>query len=66
MLSDQATECTVTMHRSAGLALQAVIFDVDGTLADTERDGHRVSFNMTFKEFGFTVDNVVATVKRVI
>jgi len=25
--------------------LEAVIFDVDGTLADTERDGHRVAFN---------------------
>ncbi len=25
--------------------LQALIFDVDGTLSDTERDGHRVAFN---------------------
>jgi len=24
---------------------QALIFDVDGTLADTERDAHRVAFN---------------------
>ncbi len=32
--------------------LRAVIFDVDGTLADTERDGHRVAFNSAFKEFG--------------
>lgn len=31
--------------------LKALIFDVDGTLADTERDGHRVAFNRTFKEF---------------
>ncbi|MEW8365531.1 MAG: HAD family hydrolase, partial [Candidatus Thiodiazotropha taylori] len=23
--------------------LEALIFDVDGTLADTERDGHRVA-----------------------
>ncbi|HED40227.1 MAG TPA: HAD family hydrolase [Chromatiales bacterium] len=30
--------------------LQALIFDVDGTLADTERDGHRVAFNAAFKE----------------
>ncbi len=29
-------------------ALQALIFDVDGTLADTERDGHRVAFNRAF------------------
>jgi len=32
--------------------LQALIFDVDGTLADTERDGHRVAFNMAFVEAG--------------
>lgn len=32
--------------------LQAVIFDVDGTLAETERYGHRVAFNRAFKEKG--------------
>jgi HAD superfamily hydrolase (TIGR01509 family) len=32
--------------------LQAVIFDVDGTLADTERDGHRVAFNEAFAAAG--------------
>jgi len=32
------------------VALQALIFDVDGTLADTERDGHRVAFNRAFSE----------------
>ena len=32
--------------------LQALIFDVDGTLADTERDGHRVAFNQAFNEAG--------------
>jgi len=30
----------------------AVVFDVDGTLADTERDGHRVAFNRAFAEHG--------------
>ena len=30
----------------------AVIFDVDGTLADTERDGHRVAFNRAFEWLG--------------
>lgn len=28
--------------------LKALIFDVDGTLAETERDGHRVAFNQAF------------------
>lgn len=34
------------------MALQALIFDVDGTLANTERDGHLVAFNLAFKEMG--------------
>lgn len=32
--------------------LKALIFDVDGTLAETERDGHRIAFNTAFREFG--------------
>jgi len=32
--------------------LKALIFDVDGTLAETERDGHRIAFNIAFKEAG--------------
>jgi HAD superfamily hydrolase (TIGR01509 family) len=36
--------------------LQALIFDVDGTLADTERDGHRVAFNRAFAEVGLDWD----------
>lgn len=31
---------------------KALLFDVDGTLADTERDGHRVAFNQAFAEAG--------------
>ena len=31
--------------------LKALIFDVDGTLSDTERDGHRVAFNAAFDEY---------------
>jgi HAD superfamily hydrolase (TIGR01509 family) len=30
----------------------AVVFDVDGTLAETERDGHRVAFNEAFARHG--------------
>ena len=37
---------TVVTRRGRGqLVLKALIFDVDGTLADTERHGHRVAFN---------------------
>lgn len=34
------------------MALDAVIFDLDGTLVDSERDGHRVAFNRAFEDFG--------------
>lgn len=36
--------------------LSALLFDVDGTLADTERDGHRVAFNRAFTEAGLDWD----------
>lgn len=39
---------------------KALIFDVDGTLADTEKDGHRVAFNMAFAEAGLDWDWDVA------
>ncbi|MBM4181067.1 MAG: HAD family hydrolase [Betaproteobacteria bacterium] len=40
--------------------LKALIFDVDGTLADTERDGHRPAFNAAFREYGLDWDWDVA------
>jgi HAD superfamily hydrolase (TIGR01509 family) len=36
--------------------IKAILFDQDGVIIDTERDGHRVSFNMTFKEFGYNFE----------
>jgi HAD superfamily hydrolase (TIGR01509 family) len=36
--------------------VSTLIFDCDGVLADTERDGHRVAFNATFREFGLPVE----------
>lgn len=36
--------------------LKALLFDVDGTLADTERDGHRPAFNKAFAEVGLDWD----------
>lgn len=34
------------------MTLSALLFDVDGTLADTERDGHRPAFNQAFQDAG--------------
>ncbi|MGI0480027.1 HAD-IA family hydrolase [Geminocystis sp. CENA526] len=34
------------------MTLKALIFDVDGTIAQTERDGHRVAFNLAFESAG--------------
>jgi HAD superfamily hydrolase (TIGR01509 family) len=36
--------------------VSALVFDCDGVLADTERDGHRPAFNQTFAEFGLPVE----------
>jgi len=38
--------------------LKALVFDCDGVLAETERDGHRIAFNRTFaaKGYGFEWD----------
>ena len=36
--------------------LKALIFDCDGVLVDTERDGHRVGFNRAFKEMGIDAE----------
>lgn len=40
--------------------MQALIFDCDGVLVDTERDGHRVAFNAAFAGLGLDVDWSVA------
>ena len=36
--------------------MKAIIFDCDGVLVDTERDGHRVGFNRAFKRFGIDAE----------
>ncbi len=36
--------------------LQALIFDCDGVLVDTERDGHRVTFNRAFAKKGLNIE----------
>ena len=35
---------------SAPATLEAILFDCDGVLADTERDGHRLAFNIAFRD----------------
>jgi beta-phosphoglucomutase-like phosphatase (HAD superfamily) len=40
------------LGRPGETELRALIFDVDGTLAETERDGHRVAFNRAFEDTG--------------
>ena len=36
--------------------MKAIIFDCDGVLADTERDGHRVAFNKAFAKKGLPIE----------
>lgn len=36
--------------------MKAIIFDCDGVLADTERDGHRVAFNKAFATKGLPIE----------
>lgn len=43
-----------------------VVFDVDGTLVDSERDGHRVAFNEAFEEAGLDVRWDVETYGRLL
>ncbi|MEB3307474.1 MAG: HAD-IA family hydrolase [Cyanobacteriota bacterium] len=44
----------MTLHRFG--SLRALLWDVDGTLAETERDGHRPAFNRAFAEAGVPLD----------
>ncbi len=36
--------------------MKALIFDCDGVLVDTERDGHRVAFNRAFAQKGYDIE----------
>eukprot|EP00898_Chlorokybus_atmophyticus_P006736 jgi/Chlat1/7063/Chrsp56S00529 len=53
--ASQRVDDTAADKASKGL-LQALLFDCDGVLVDTERDGHRVSFNQAFAEKGLETE----------
>jgi len=54
----------VSRHRAD--RLKALIFDCDGVLAETERDGHRVAFNRTFAEKGYDIEWGVALYRELL
>ena len=41
--------------------LKAIFFDMDGTIVDTEKDGHRVAFNEAFARIGINAEWDIAT-----
>lgn len=47
---------TEKSHHDKDAIMKAIIFDCDGVLADTERDGHRVAFNKAFAKKGFETE----------
>lgn len=46
--------------------LKALIFDCDGVLAETERDGHRVAFNRMFVDKGYEIEWDVTLYKELL
>jgi HAD superfamily hydrolase (TIGR01509 family) len=46
--------------------LKALVFDCDGVLAETERDGHRVAFNRTFAAQGYDFEWDAALYKELL
>jgi len=46
--------------------LRALVFDCDGVLAETERDGHRVAFNRTFAARGYDFEWDAAVYKELV
>lgn len=47
-------------------SLDAVIFDLDGALADVERDGQRLAFNAAFAEHGLDINWTVEEYGRLV
>jgi beta-phosphoglucomutase-like phosphatase (HAD superfamily) len=49
-LIPESIECEIFSTSSLHAQLEAILWDMDGVLADTERDGHRPAFNQAFQE----------------
>eukprot|EP00586_Coscinodiscus_wailesii_P021223 CAMPEP_0172500724 /NCGR_PEP_ID=MMETSP1066-20121228/142365_1 /TAXON_ID=671091 /ORGANISM="Coscinodiscus wailesii, Strain CCMP2513" /LENGTH=293 /DNA_ID=CAMNT_0013275113 /DNA_START=13 /DNA_END=894 /DNA_ORIENTATION=- len=47
---DHVKMTTSELSATTTPTLEAILFDCDGVLADTERDGHRLAFNRAFTE----------------
>ncbi|XP_022134895.1 CBBY-like protein [Momordica charantia] len=56
--ANNASNGITCLASSSSAVPSALLFDCDGVLVDTEKDGHRISFNETFeeKELGVTWD----------
>jgi beta-phosphoglucomutase-like phosphatase (HAD superfamily) len=50
-LPARLSRCSVS-ETTVRARLDAILFDCDGVLAETERDAHRVAFNLAFEEKG--------------
>ena len=60
LTSSKSITTTTSLYASTGNNglehLQAILFDQDGVLADTERDAHRPAFNQVFVEEGLDTE----------
>ncbi|KAJ6676573.1 CBBY-LIKE PROTEIN [Salix viminalis] len=58
VVDKSSTSNGITCLASSSVLPSALLFDCDGVLVDTEKDGHRISFNDTFneRELGVTWD----------
>ncbi|XP_038709321.1 CBBY-like protein isoform X2 [Tripterygium wilfordii] len=55
MIKRSASSGVACSSSSPSVLPSALLFDCDGVLVDTEKDGHRISFNDTFEEKGLGV-----------
>ncbi len=52
--ADTSTRSMNTLNMKLIDHIDALLFDCDGVIAETERDVHRISFNQAFKHKGLT------------